>query len=585
VSLVSAQVGTTPRVQESRTISRDSILAEMKQRRDHKTDRVVVGIQVAQLICAIVLVAVYSPPHAMAALATGGALTAASFAVFAWRPTRHAVAVGQAVWSLLLISMSGGRFDSHLHVFASLAILSLYCDWRVVFTATMCMGLVLFETSAFDQLWWLIFEAVILAFGCRRHALDLEDAAIREATLQLTAVTIERKVENRTRALKVGAERYRALVENTEAIPFEFDAAAHRVLYMAPQAARMFDCSEEELHGVGFFAGLLHPEDAARVQLAIQEFVGLPAEPLDYRLITSTQRVIHARTFFSSRVDNRIRGVTLDVTRQTILEAGLRQAQKLESVGRLAAGVAHELNTPIQFVGDSLTFTRDAVASLFTVIEALRVSPETAERAIDEADLPFLKQELPTAIDRALEGAQRVAVIVRSMKAFSHPGKSGMGEYDLKHAVESTLAIARNEYKYVADVKLELEAVAPVWCCAGEINRAILNVVVNAAHAIAEVVEGTPNRGTLTVSLRSDATHAIISIGDTGTGIPDDVRDRIFDQFFTTKALGKGTGQGLSLARAVIVDEHGGSITFDTGSGGTTFHLRIPIQPTVALAA
>jgi signal transduction histidine kinase len=359
----------------------------------------------------------------------------------------------------------------------------------------------------------------------------------------------------------------------------------------------MFDCSEDDLRGPGFFNTLLHPEDSARVSEAIQQFMKggrTSSDPLDFRLVTKMDRLIHARTFLSSAEGGRLRGITIDVTRQTLLESELRQAQKLESVGRLAAGVAHEINTPIQFIGDNVTFTKEAVASLFALVEeqhqALQQSaPELARRsdeAMEHADLTFLKEQLPTAIDAALEGVDRVAVIVRSMRAFSHPNQTALVSYDLRQAIESTLAIARNEYKYIADVKLELEAVPPVLCCAGEINQAILNVVVNAAHAIAEVVEGTSNRGTLTVALHRDLTHAIISIGDTGRGIPAHARERIFDQFFTTKSVGKGTGQGLALARAVIVENHGGSITFDTKvDGGTTFHLRIPIREDVAVAA
>jgi signal transduction histidine kinase len=365
---------------------------------------------------------------------------------------------------------------------------------------------------------------------------------------------------------------------------------------MAPQAARMFDCSQDELRGAGFLSTLLHPEDSARISDAIQQFLnggGRASEPLDYRLVTKADRLIHARTFLSSADGNRIRGITLDVTRQTVLEAELRQAQKLESVGRLAAGVAHEINTPIQFIGDNLTFTREAVASLFELVEAqhqaLQCTAELArqsDEAMEHADLTFLKEQMPSAIEAALEGVKRVALIVRSMRAFSYPNQTAHVSYDLRHAIESTLEIARNEYKYVADVKLELEAVPPVLCCSGEINQAILNVVVNASHAIAEAVDGTPNRGTLTVALHRDRTHAIISISDTGRGIPADVRERIFEQFFTTKAVGKGTGQGLALARTVIVDNHGGSITFDTKlDRGTTFHLRIPIKEDVVIAA
>jgi len=507
--------------------------------------------------------------------------------------TRHVIAIAQIGWAVVLMRALGR--PPALHICGSLAFLAFYRDWRVLVTATACAVLAMATDPshllAFGA-WWA-FEDIVLIRNCMRARTEMIDAAMREATLQQTALTVQHKVENRTRALQESAERYRALVENTEAIPFEYDIAARRYRYLAPQAEKVFDAKLALL-----MTGIvLHDEDRTRVEQALEGFVKgtRPAnEPIDYRLATKT-RVVHVRTFFSSLVGDRLRGIMLDVTRQVSLEADLRQAQKLESVGRLAAGVAHEINTPVQFISDSMSFAKDAVGDLIQLIErqqAVIVATGDAEairRASEEcerADLPYLREHLPAAVTRASEGAERVATIVRSMKMFAHPVQSARSLVDLRQSIESALAIAAGEYKHIADVYRTLEDVPPVMCFAGEIHQAILNIIVNAAHAVGDAVAGTDRRGVIRVGLTRDHDAAVITIADTGTGIPEHARGQIFDQFFTTKPVGKGTGQGLALAHSTIVDKHHGSLRFDTELGvGTTFTIRIPIEVPAALAA
>jgi PAS domain S-box-containing protein len=274
------------------------------------------------------------------------------------------------------------------------------------------------------------------------------------------------------------------------------------------------------------------------------------------------------------------------------LEAHLRQAQKLEAIGQLAAGIAHEINTPIQYVGDNTTFFRDSwgsVANMLTAARQLReelrsgtVSQETIDvfdKCSKIADVDYLAQEVPQAIDQTLEGVQRVAKIVSAMKEFSHPGSLEKRAVDLNRAIETTITISRNEWKYVAEMKTSLDPELPlVPCLAGEINQVLLNLVVNASHAIADVPRENGSLGTITLSTRRDGDGVEIGVADTGTGIPDHVRDKVFDPFFTTKEVGKGTGQGLMLAHSVVVKKHGGRIWFDSEFGkGTTFFIRLPI--------
>ncbi len=277
----------------------------------------------------------------------------------------------------------------------------------------------------------------------------------------------------------------------------------------------------------------------------------------------------------------------LVVARQIETEA--RQAQKLEAVGRLASGVAHEINTPIQFIGDSMVFARDGSADLLELIEQYRdvvrtCAPADAQAQLataeETADLAYLTEELPNSFGRTLDGVQRVATIIRAMKEFAHPESSHKSMTDLNRAIASTLTVARNEVKYAAEVETDFGELPMIACHVGELNQVFLNLLINAAHAIQD--SGKHPNGTLgkiRVVTRADASEITISISDNGCGIPDTVRGKVYDPFFTTKTVGRGTGQGLAIARNVIIDKHRGSISFDSQVGvGTTFQVRLPLQ-------
>ncbi|HWD91298.1 MAG TPA: response regulator [Verrucomicrobiae bacterium] len=271
----------------------------------------------------------------------------------------------------------------------------------------------------------------------------------------------------------------------------------------------------------------------------------------------------------------------------------LRQAQKMEAIGRLAAGVAHEINTPTQYVGDNMQFLKNSFQSFAKVIEAHRalfaaakngsVSSELinrVEQAEADSDLAYLLEQIPTAIDETLEGVERVTKIVRAMKEFSHPGTSEKCPTNINKAIETTVTVARNEWRYVADLTLDLDPQLPmVPCFASEFNQALLNLVVNAAHAIGEIIKKKPDtKGVITIQSRRRGDHVEVRIADTGAGIPASVRSRIFEPFFTTKPVGIGTGQGLAFVYSTVVQKHGGDISFETEPGkGTTFVMRLPL--------
>lgn len=288
-----------------------------------------------------------------------------------------------------------------------------------------------------------------------------------------------------------------------------------------------------------------------------------------------------------------------DISEQREIESKLLQAQKLESIGQLAAGIAHEINTPAQFVSDNLEFLDDSLADLVEILEsvdavleetgseqaeatALPPSLITLRESAQRADIDFLIKELPGAVAQSRDGISRVAEIVKAMKDFSHPGAEGFQTVDLNRSIESTVTVARNEWKYVAEVELDLADDLPtIPCHAGEIKQCILNIVVNAAHAIEQHREGTATLGKVRISTLLEDDYARVLIEDDGGGIPETARARVFDPFFTTKGVGKGTGQGLSIAYQSIAEKHGGILDFEVEDGvGTRFSIRLPlIQP------
>jgi signal transduction histidine kinase len=417
---------------------------------------------------------------------------------------------------------------------------------------------------------------------------------------------LEKLVSERTRELERGREQYRLVVEGTQAIPFALDVEDGHFEYIGPQGPARLGFSEDLWKGIGFLDRLMPRDRNAAVRERIDGSTTGNFE-IETSVLTQDERRVDLRWVASCEQSDTtgqhkvLRGMMLDVTDQRRLENELAQAQKLESVGRLAAGVAHEINTPVQFVSDSVSFVREAMDDLSSIVDRYRelraateqgkdvtAAAKAAEEAEDDADLDYILENAPVALDRARDGLSRVATIVRSMKEFAHPDRKETTQIDLNQAIASTLVIATNEYKYVADVETDFAPLPHVSCYAGEINQVVLNLIVNAAHAIGDVVKESPGtRGKIRVSTTLLGDHVEIAITDSGRGIPPEVRARIFDPFFTTKEVGKGTGQGLAIARAVVVEKHGGTLRFDTEVGkGTTFYIRLPIAgPPPASAA
>lgn len=272
------------------------------------------------------------------------------------------------------------------------------------------------------------------------------------------------------------------------------------------------------------------------------------------------------------------------------MEIERRLAQKLEAVGQLSAGIAHEINTPVQFVSDSVSFLRESFADLEGLVAAQHDLCRTAggpggaallgrlEQAQMDADLAYIQERVPAAFERIAEGLGRVSSIVHAMRDFVRADGLEKAPADINQALDTTLVVACNTYKYVADVVTEFAELPPVVCSVSDLNQAFLNLIVNAAHAVEEASAGG-RRGTIGVRTRREGAEVVIEISDTGGGIPAAIRDRVFDPFFTTRDVGSGRGQGLAQTRAIIVDRHHGSISFTSEPGhGTTFAVRLPID-------
>lgn len=286
----------------------------------------------------------------------------------------------------------------------------------------------------------------------------------------------------------------------------------------------------------------------------------------------------------SQRIVWMVRDITKRVEAERarkMLEEELRQAQKLESLGTLAGGIAHELNTPIQFVTDNMNFMSETVSDLLDAIKELsdHAPPDKKSEISEKFDVEYIAEEAPQAIEQSIEGLKRIADIVLAVKKFSHPSSSGKEKNDLNDIIETTAMVSKNQWKYIAELDLKLgDDIPAVYSNAGELNQVFLNLIVNAAHAIEDTQKGD-SVGQIVIETAKNDGFVDCRISDNGTGISNDVIAKVFDPFFTTKDPGRGTGQGLSIVHSIVTQSHKGEISVSSELGkGTTFLMRIPIE-------
>ena len=427
-----------------------------------------------------------------------------------------------------------------------------------------------------------------------RYAQDM----IRGQSSSLEAMT------SSLRDLVIEKER---LIEQIPGVVMVFDGyldGSREYVFVSRQSKTLLGVQPSAFHEDPlWFISHVHPEDRELLRIAVREPVALRFDPspVVFRFVRADDQQVWLRAeaalVRSDEKSHRVQVVLFDITagkqaelERERLEQDLRLAQKLEAVGQLAAGVAHEINTPVQFIGNSVTFLKRAADKLLTLTNVYHELLHTEEpldkeerqrRAVaaeEDSDLEYLTERIPPAIERALDGIQRVSEIVRAMRQFAHPSTERT-LIDVNEGLQTTLIVARNEYKYVADIELDLGELPLVMASGGDLNQVFLNLIVNAAHAIEARVLDTDQRGTITVRTRADDAGVLITVSDTGCGIPAEITGRVFDPFFTTKPVGRGTGQGLAIAHTIIVERHHGAINFEPNpGGGTTFRVRLPLD-------
>lgn len=282
-----------------------------------------------------------------------------------------------------------------------------------------------------------------------------------------------------------------------------------------------------------------------------------------------------------------------DITEKTHMEKRHQQSMYLESIGQLSAGIAHEINTPMQYISDNLNFLKDSFSDTAKALRTIKkhliektLDENKLDEIFEEADFEYLSDELPLAFSQTTEGVKRVCAIVKAMKEYSHPNSEEKVATNINNCIESTVTISKHTWKYHSEMEVDLDPELPeVMCHPGPFNEVILNIVVNAADAIRERIENNSDihKGAIKIQTKKQPEFAEIRISDTGGGIPQKIQEKIFDPFFTTKEVGKGTGQGLSLSYSIIKERHNGELYFETVPGeSTTFILQLPYQSTSA---
>ncbi len=602
-----------------------------------RTDRVFAPLMLVQWLAAIIIATWITPRtwigatdqlhiHVVGAVLVGGALALPVVMLVWYSPgasmNRFVICLAQVLTSVLLVHLCGGRIETHFHVFGSLAFLALYRTNSILILATVVVALdhmvrgLFWPESVFgvamvspwrwlEHAGWVLFEDSVLITACIQSQREMREGARQWANLSVTKDVVDAEVQTRTLELEQSEYRMRESSLRTRMIidtAYDAFVVAHvngTIEEWSDRASALFGWSGHEVIGKN-----------------INEFLGVPEmailfskrQPTTTEDESSRQRL---ETMAKHRdgqfipVEASVSFVALgspvcfgdeynvniffhDISHRKEMQAQLLLAQKMQGVGQLAAGIAHEINTPTQYVGDNARFLQDSfrdIEGLLAQLDGIGAeAPLTGthwQELASAKDLPYLRTEIPVAIEQALDGIQRISQITRAMKEFSHPGTHVKEATDPRRIIENSLTVCRNEWKYIANLKTEFDPeLTSLFCLPGELSQVLVNLIVNAAQAIGDAPGRQADQlGTIVVQTRRIDGWAEISVTDNGPGIPPEILQRVFEPFFTTKEVGKGTGQGLAIAHAVIVEKHGGTISVTSEVGrGTTFVLRLPLE-------
>ena len=514
-------------------------------------------------------------------------------------------AVSLSVCTVLFMRVSG-RSDSELAAFVVLPFIAYYRNMKALAVATLIIaGNIVTSTldthnlfvsfgekisARSEDILWLLMLDLVLYASISRMSVGLRRGSEQRANLEALQEQSVQSIALRDIQLQESEMVKTIIFESAPDAVIRFDDSLE-IIELNTVAEKMFQISRAEAVGQPITRFILNFEEGRKAGGETQ------ATTLFETMVNRTD----GTQFFAEVSTSEIVGLSTrqfsmfvrDITERKSLESQVAQSQKLQSIGQLAAGIAHEINTPTQYVGDNTLFLQDAFKDVqdllisYSALEdastpfaELEEARQEVEQAKDKADLDFLQDEVPKAIRESLDGIERISVIVRALKDFSHPGVEGMTATDVNRILESTATVARNEWKYVADLDLDLcPSLPPILCLPGELGQVALNLIVNASHAIADRMANTGEKGHIKISTAYDGEYVTVRISDNGGGIPASVRERVFDPFFTTKEVGKGTGQGLAIAHNVIVERHKGQLWFETEENkGTTFIFKIPLN-------
>jgi signal transduction histidine kinase len=448
----------------------------------------------------------------------------------------------------------------------------------------------------------LSISGYLLSLKRRNHQISLivED---KTKAYQLLNSNLAKEIENKENLFKQlheSSEELKVLTNSVNGVIWEADPNNMKYIFISEQVEDILGFSAQDyLNGILTLGCEPVAKGMPEIATLLQEnFEGPDNFTLEYQSYRNDSTLVWIRNIVSKIFEAdkliKVRGVFFDITEEKqreeqsmAMEIQLKHAQKMEAIGQLAAGIAHEINTPAQFVGDNLSFISQSTNDFMQYYQQLEqlltqnCSNDVCnqlDKAKQQYDIEFIAQETPQAIEQSIEGVARISKIVSAMKDFSHPGKDDKQKIDINKAIENTSIVARNEWKYLAELAFDFATDLPlVNCFPGEVNQVILNMIVNACHAIEDVTMGK-SKGHILITTQQSEENVIIKIEDNGAGMDESVSQRVFDPFFTTKEVGKGTGQGLSLAYSVIVEQHAGKISVESTVGsGTTFVISLPI--------
>lgn len=590
-----------------------------------RTDRVFAWLMVVQFLAGIIWALTLSPytyigtiqkvhPHIWSAVFLGGLISFPPALLGFLRPgdarNKWVMAVSQMLMGALLIHLSGGRIETHFHVFGSLAFLALYRDWRVLIPATLVVASdhilrgIFYPMSIYgipsgaelrfiEHAIWVICEDIVLFASCRAAVKEMRSVASRQAELEAVNAHIEALVVQRSDALTAAEFRYSEIFSNSLDGIVLIDK--NKCVVESNPTASLLLGTNLETKSLPF-SSFFQPEDRTRIEAAFDGT--LQNKRNEFFLIREEQEPIPVELGITSIA---VKGVTTyaaflrDLSQQRKLESKLFQAQKMESIGHMATGIAHEINTPNQYIGDNVRFVADSWRPISNLLDEYRdiLSANAVEEAQltrlkqleKQADLEFNQIEIPAALEQAFEGVRRVENIIRAMKGFAHTGGGFDSDISLNRIVTGSCLISRNEWKYVAELEEDLDPNLPLISAnSGELGQVVVNLVVNAAHAVKDANRGS--EGFIRVKTYIHDGRVVLEVTDNGVGISNEIKNRIFEPFFTTKGVGIGTGQGLAITHAVIVERHRGEIEIDSVLGeGTTIRIKLPLVSEEILAA